>query len=81
VQVRSDETVSMPLSFVALALPQVDEAAVRNAIAGKRLDQAHSALAHFEGVVGIDVSFRLSPWKSRLPINGKNISVSVAATE
>ena len=71
----------MPISFKAIALPQVDEEAVRSAIAGKKLDRAQLSLAQFEGVVGIDVVFRFSPWKSRIPMNKNNISISVAIQE
>lgn len=78
---QKDGSVSMPITFKALALPLVDEAAVRSAIAGKKLDNAQSALAQFEGVAGIDVAFRFSPWKNRLPMNKNNISVTVAIRE
>jgi hypothetical protein len=80
-KVAKDGSVTMPISFTALALPQIDENAVRSAIAGKNLDRAQEALKQFEGVVGIEVAIRLTPWKNRLPVNRKNISVSVSIQE
>lgn len=80
-QVKKDGSVAMSVAFSALALPQLDESAVKAAIAGKKLDGAEGALRQFEGVAGVEVAFRFSPWKSRLPINKNNISVSVAVRE
>jgi hypothetical protein len=80
-QAKKDGSVTLGVAFSALALPTLDEAALKAAIAGKKLDGAEVALRQFEGVAGIEVSFRLSPWKSRLPINKNNISVSVAIRE
>lgn len=80
-QVKKDGSVAMSVAFSALALPQLDETAIKAAIAGKKLDGAEGALRQFEGVAGVEVAFRFSPWKSRLPINKNNISVSVAIRE
>lgn len=80
-QVKKDGSVVMSVAFSTLALPQLDESAVKAAIAGKKLDGAEGALRQFEGVAGVEVAFRFSPWKSRLPINKNNISVSVAIRE
>jgi hypothetical protein len=60
------------------AVPTVDIAAIQKNLAGKKISDAEKYLRATPGIAGMEVTFRMSFGKHRLPINAKNISVGLA---
>lgn len=78
VQVKKDGKITAKIRIHAIALPAIDTAGIPQAIAGKKLTDVQEYLKSIAGVGGMEIEFRFSPTKQRLPINKKNISVTVA---
>ncbi len=80
-KVQKDGTITARAHIKAIALPTIDSAGIPKALAGKTIKDAETYLRAMSGVAGMEVSFRLSPMKNRLPFNKNNISVSVAIAQ
>lgn len=78
VTVKKDGTITATASMKGDAVPNIDLAAIQKNLAGKKLSDAESYLRGMPGIAGIEVSFRMSFGKNRLPMNPKNISVGLA---
>lgn len=81
IKVQKDGTITAQASMKAVALPMLDTAGMPKALAGKTLPEAEAYLRTLSGVAGMEVSFRFSPSKNRLPLNKNNISVSLAIAQ
>jgi hypothetical protein len=81
IQIKKDGKISAKATMNAVALPTIDAAAVRSALAGKTIKAAEEYLKNLSGVAGAEVVFSLSPTRGRLPINKNNITVSVSVQE
>ena len=77
VTVKKDGTITLTAKLVAVALPQIDEAALKQSLAGRDVQSALSILKETKGVSGAEFRFFLSPTKSRLPLKRDNITVTV----
>jgi len=78
VVVKKNGTITAKVAMHAVALPTIDTAAVKNAVAGKSLTSAQAYVHTLTGVAALEVQFRLSPTKQWLPLNKNNITVSLA---
>lgn len=78
VQVKKDGKMTAKATMSATALPTLDVGSIRKSLAGKSLKSVENYLRGLPGVGGVEVSFRLSPTKDRLPINKQNISVTIS---
>ncbi len=78
VKVAKNGKITATATIKADAIPNLDLAAIRKNIAGKKLADAEKYLRTIAGVAGMEVRFSVSFGRSRLPANGKNISVSLA---
>jgi hypothetical protein len=81
VQVKKDGTITAKATVEAQALPTIDISALPAALAGKTIKDAEMKLRAIPGVGGMQVGFRFSLSKNRLPLNRKNISVSMSVVE
>ncbi len=81
VKIQKDGTITAQAHIKTIALPILDSAGLPKELAGKTLKEAETYLRSLSGVAGMEVSFRLSPSKNRLPLNKNNISVSVAIAQ
>lgn len=79
--IKKDGKISLTAKFQGVALPNLDIAAIKKEIAGKKITAAQEYLRQTSGVGGVEFHFRFSLGKSRLPFNQNNISVSVAIQE
>jgi hypothetical protein len=79
VSVKKDGKMTAKATMTALALPTLSTISIQKALAGKSIKNVEQYLRALPGVGGVEVSFRLSPTKNRLPINSKNISVTIVA--
>lgn len=79
--VKKDGSITASAEIQGVALPTMDAAGIRSALAGKSLSQAETYLRSVTGVGAVGFSFRASPTKSRLPINKNNIAVTFAVQE
>ncbi len=78
VVVKKNGKITATATIKTDAVPTVDIAAIQKNLAGKKIVDAEKYLRAMPGIAGMEVSFRMSFWKSRLPINAKNISVGLA---
>lgn len=78
VVVKKDGKITAVATIKTDAVPTVDTASIQKHLAGKKISDATAYLRTIPGIAGMEVSFRMSLWKSRLPINAKNISVGLA---
>lgn len=81
IEVARDGTITAAVAIEASALPSIDIGSLAGVLAGKSIDEAQTYLQTISGVGGMQVSVRFSPVKSRLPINRKNISVSISKVD
>lgn len=81
VKVNKDGTISARANLEATALPKIDTASLPAALAGKSIKDAEMYLRGIPGVGGVQVVFRFSPGKSRIPFNRKNISISMSVVQ
>ncbi len=79
--IKKDGKISLTAKFQGVALPNLDIAAIKKEIAGKKITAVQEYLRQTSGVGGVEFHFRYSLGKSRLPFNQNNISVSVAIQE
>ncbi len=80
-KVQKDGKITAQATIKSIALPMLDTAGLPKALAGKSLSEAEAYLRTLSGVGGMEVSFRLSASKKRLPFNKNNISVSLAIAQ
>ncbi len=80
-QVKKDGKITGSTTFKGLAVPVLDTEAIKKEVTGKSIVQVQEYLKRITGVGGVGFTFRFSPWKDRLPINSKNISITVALQE
>jgi hypothetical protein len=78
VVVKKDGTITATATIKTDAVPTIDIAAIQKNLAGKKIADAEKYLRAMPGIAGMEVSFRMSIGKGRLPINAKNISVGLA---
>ncbi|MCX6791524.1 MAG: hypothetical protein NT149_00610 [Candidatus Gottesmanbacteria bacterium] len=78
VVVKKNGTIAAVATIKTDAVPTLDIAAIQKNLAGKKISDATAYLRAMPGIAGMEVSVRMSPWKNRLPINAKNISVGLA---
>lgn len=81
VQVKKDGTMTATASMSARALPVLDTASIQKALAGKSIKNVEAYLRALPGIGGVEVAYRLSPTKTRLPMNKKNISISIVQSQ
>ncbi len=81
VQVKKDGSITGKATMQAYALPVLDTEKIRSDIAGKSISFVQNYVKNLPGVGGILIGFRYSPTKSMLPLNKKNISVTVSFME
>lgn len=81
VQLKKDGTITGKATMEAYALPVLDTEKIRNDIAGKSISYVQNYVKNLPGVGGILIGFRYSPTKSMLPLNKKNISVTISFME
>jgi len=74
----SDDTTQLSVEIRSVALPDFQVDSIRSQIAGKGIDQAAEELKRIQGVSGMEVRFSWSLSQSKLPVNGENISISIA---
>lgn len=79
--VKKDGSITASADIHGVALPTMEAAVIRSALAGKSLSQAETYLRSVTGVGAVGFSFRASPTTSRLPINKNNIAVTFAVQE
>lgn len=77
VTVKKDGTITLTVKLVAVALPQIDEESLKRSLAGRDVNAALAILKGTMGVSGAEFRFAMSPTKSRLPLNHKNITITV----
>lgn len=78
VKVAKNGKITATATIKSDAVPTVDIAAIQKNLAGKKISDAEKYLRTMPGIAGMEVSFRMSFGKHRLPINAKNISVGLA---
>lgn len=81
VQVKKDGKVSAKALASAIAMPTVEIPDIQRALAGKKLTAAQEYLRGIAGIGSAGFDFRWTLGRNRLPINPKNISVTVAIQE
>jgi hypothetical protein len=81
VTVQKDGKITATATMHSTALPVLDVSTLKSALAGKSLKDVESYLRGIQGVGGVEVGFSMSPTKSRLPYNRKNISVKIAVAQ
>lgn len=80
-QTKKNRTVALSVKLESTILPKLDLEEVRRKLAGQRLTPAIEELKGLPGVAGAEVRFRWSLTQNRLPLNKRNISVSLAVQE
>jgi hypothetical protein len=78
VVVKKDGKITATATIKTDAVPTVDIAAIQKNLAGKKISDAEKYLRAMPGIAGMEVSFRMSFGRGRLPMNAKNISVGLA---
>jgi hypothetical protein len=78
ISVKKDGKISLTATLKAVALPVIDNDGLVNKLVGKDVKTASAILKETVGVAGAEFRFALSPSQSRLPINSKNITISIA---
>lgn len=81
VQVKKDGKITLTATMGGIALPLLDNDAIRKSIAGNNLIKAQNYLKTIPGVGGAEFRFRWSMLPRRLPMNRNNISVTIAIQE
>ncbi len=77
VVVKKDGSITLTAKLTAVALPKVDAETLKSRLTGKSIDEALAILKETQGVSGAEFGFSLTPVKSRLPLNSKNITLTV----
>ncbi len=77
VTVKKDGKITLTAKLAAVALPQINQAGLQRALAGKDVNTALGILKETRGVGGAEFRFAFSPTKSRLPLNSNNITITV----
>lgn len=77
VTVKKDGKISMTAKLTAISLPQIDTDTLKNTLVGKSVTEATQILRSTKGVAGAEYRFVLSPSESRLPVNPRNITITV----
>jgi len=78
VKVLKDGSITAKATIKTDAIPSLDLTSIRNHLAGKKISDAEAYLRTVTGVAGMNVGFSLGFGHGRLPLNGKNINVSLA---
>ncbi len=78
VKIAKDGKISARVTFKGDAVPTLDLSDIQKKLAGKKLADAEAYLRGLAGVAGVEIRFRTSFGKNRLPVNAKNISVGLA---
>ncbi len=81
VQVKKNGTVNAHVEATAIAMPTLGTSDIQKALAGKKLTAAQEYLRSIAGIGSAGFDFRWTLGRNRLPINPKNISVTVAIQE
>lgn len=81
VKVQKNGKITASATIKTVALPSIDTAAVKKALAGKHIKKAEEYLRTIPGIAGVEFGFRFAPTKNRLPLNGNNISISISLQE
>lgn len=82
IEVKKDGSMSANVNFLSVALPRIDTETVRKALAGKSLQTAENYLRTVSGVGAVEFgNLRTFLSKDHLPVNPKNISISLAILE
>lgn len=82
IQVKKDGSMSAKVNFQSVALPRIDTETVRKSLAGKSLKAAENYLRTVAGVGAVEFgNLRTFLSKDHLPVNPKNISISLAIQE
>lgn len=68
-------------SLTSMVIPTIDETAIRNAIAGKKIDEVQEKLRIMEGVASAEFDFRSSWKKDALPTRIDHITINVSIVE
>ena len=75
--VKKDGTVVATVNFHADAVPTFDIPGIQKKLAGKSFDAARAYLKSITGVGGAELDFGWNILGKRMPVNAKNISVTV----
>lgn len=78
ISVKKDGKITLTATLKAVALPVIDNSGLISKLTGKDVQTATAILKATVGVAGAEFRFALSPSQSRLPVNPKNITLSVA---
>ena len=78
ISVKKDGKITLTATLKAVALPVIDNSGLISKLTGKDVQAATAILKATVGVAGAEFRFALSPSQSRLPVNPKNITLSVA---
>ncbi|MBP9813866.1 hypothetical protein KBC80_01605 [Candidatus Woesebacteria bacterium] len=78
ISVKKDGKITLTATLKAVALPVIDNSGLISKLTGKDVKTATAILKDTVGVAGAEFRFALSPSQSRLPVNPKNITLSVA---
>lgn len=82
IQVKKDGSMSAKVNFQSVALPRIDTDMIRKMLTGKSLKAAENYLRTVNGVGAVEFgNLRTLPPKDHLPMNPKNISISLAIQE
>ena len=81
VKVKKDGTVTANAAVSADAAPTLVIEDIQKALAGKTISHAGEYLRGLPGIGSVEFSFRWRLFQNRMPINSKNISVTVAVEE
>lgn len=82
IQVKKDGSMSAKVNFQSVALPRIDIETVKKSLAGKSLKAAENYLRTVVGVGAVEFgNLRTFLSKDHLPVNAKNISISLAIQE
>lgn len=81
VLVKKDGKITAKALMHAVALPTVDTGSIQKELAGKSMKKAQEYLRSLPGIGGVEMSFTYSPTQQFLPINKKNISISISYLE
>lgn len=76
--VKKDGKITVEANFTAVAVPKLDTNSLKSSLAGKKIIEAESLLRETSGVASAEFRFQFSPTRNKLPINRKNITVTVA---
>lgn len=78
VAVKKDGTITLRATLTAVALPMIDAAAIRGKLAGQSVEKASAMLKQIPGVAAAEYRFSFTPFQSHLPLNKRNITVTIA---